>query len=227
MADYIDRNILCQAYIHIEPLGLDEDEYSILQNQIAHFIETRGRFFLYSEITTDVELKAGSLKVYATIAGCLYLAIGQYGDFRSGLDYISTDVKRLSESIVNESLFLSKSRHENIIRVEARVGVIGSLKKAVDDIEYIEQQMGQSDSKALTKKLRNTRIEIEKLLENLNDDRDMVYVRNNLLIVVKETLPKNPKAPPGKSVDRETQAIYIDERRKLLEILERRGKESK
>ena len=49
MANYIDKNILCQGYIHIEPLDLDEREYEDLKKQIKCFIEERGKFFLYAD----------------------------------------------------------------------------------------------------------------------------------------------------------------------------------
>jgi len=221
MADYIDRNILCQAYVHIEPVGLNDDDQEILKDQINHFIEARGKHFLYSEIESNVEFKEGSLRVYATIAGLLYLAIGQYGSFRSGVDYITTDVKRLSESIINESLFLSRSQRDQIIRVEARVGVVGSLKKIIDEIEFIERNMGEQGVISLAKRLRRVRVDTTKLLRNIKNEKDVRYVKKNLLEVVNETLPQNPVTPAKKSTDREADAIYRDERKLIMEMLEK------
>jgi len=128
VADYINKDILCQAYIHIEPVPMDEDELAVLKKELEAFINSRGKFFIYDEVGTSVEFKEGSLKVYASIVGAIYLAIGQYGSFRAGVDYLSSDVKRLSETIVSESLFLTKRRHDSIVRAEARIGVIGTLK---------------------------------------------------------------------------------------------------
>jgi hypothetical protein len=219
MAHYIDRNILCQAYVHIKPVELDKDEYEIFKSQIDHFIDTRGRFFLYTDIESNVELKEGSLKVYATLAGALYLGIGQYGDFRGGLEFLATDVKRLSESIVNECIFLSKSRHKNIIHVEARVGVVGSLKKIVDDLDFIEKEMSQLEENQLIKKLRRTKEEVARLLDNLKDPNDTPYVKHNLLDIVNACLPERPKMPHPKKINSDTVAIYRSEREELFSLL--------
>lgn len=34
MADYIDKDILCQAYVHIDPVPLDEAELESFQSAI-------------------------------------------------------------------------------------------------------------------------------------------------------------------------------------------------
>lgn len=34
-----------------------------------------------------------SVKVYIALTGAIYLAIGQYGSFRSGIDYMIEDAK--------------------------------------------------------------------------------------------------------------------------------------
>ena len=219
MADYIDRNILCQAYVHIEPENLEEDEYDTFQAQIDHFIQARGRFFLYAEIDPTVELKDGSLKVYATLAGALYIGIGQCGSFRSGLDFLASDVKRLSESIVNECLFLSRSRQENVLRVEARLGVVGSLKSVVDDLEFIEKNMGVVSVSQLQKKLEATIEDTEKLLANLMDPKDVPFVKKNLLKVAEECLPERATTPKKKKPQPDAKALYRRNRKELISIL--------
>src|SRR5690606_28837010 len=40
-----------------------------------------------------VRLQEGSLKVTLTVVGALYIGIGQYGSFRSGIDYMIKDAK--------------------------------------------------------------------------------------------------------------------------------------
>src|SRR5262245_41461509 len=125
MADYIDKNILLQAYVHIQLRStLTANRLEQLQRELTDFAEARGRFFICPEVDVEIEFKEGSLKSYLTIAGALYLAISNYGSFRSGVDYLYSDIKRLSDTLVAESLFVTKAKHREIIRTEARVGII-------------------------------------------------------------------------------------------------------
>ena len=90
MANYVNKDILCQAYIHIEPTNMTEDALSEFNKTISIFIEQRGKFFINKDVDTAVELKDGSLKVYATVLGSIYAVISAYGSFRSGVDYLSS-----------------------------------------------------------------------------------------------------------------------------------------
>ncbi|MEA9438691.1 hypothetical protein VCX44_23575 [Aeromonas caviae] len=49
-----------------------------------------------------VRLQDGSLKVTLAVAGALYLGIGHYGSFRSGIDYMIKDAKSLMSLITSE-----------------------------------------------------------------------------------------------------------------------------
>lgn len=132
MADYIDKNILCQAYVHVDlPVDITPGELDAIKEHLRQFTEARAKFFVYPDVVVEVEFREGSLKSYLTIAGAIYLAIGNYGDFRGGVDYLYTDIKRLADSLVAETLFMTRARHHSIRRTEARTartGVVGSLK---------------------------------------------------------------------------------------------------
>lgn len=63
MANYINKDILCQAYIHIDPVPLDGSELDQFQIILDEFLSSRGKFFIYDEVDSEVALKDGSLKV--------------------------------------------------------------------------------------------------------------------------------------------------------------------
>ena len=216
MADYINTDILCQAYLHIDPVPVDVDELAALKKELEQFISSRGKFFIYDEVNTSVEFKEGSLKVYATIVGSIFIAIGQYGSFRAGVDFLSSDVKRLSETIVSESLFLTKSHHQNIVRVESRIGVIGSLKKIVDEIDYIKSQSGMVDSLTLVNRIGKLSDNIFRMQGNLKDPEDIPYVKDNLAELIEINIPATPVPTPEKPISPELKEYYINERRKLI-----------
>jgi hypothetical protein len=220
VADYIDRNILCQAYIHIEPIDFPLDKLELVKDELQLFITTRGRFFLYNEVATSVELKDGSLKVYATIAGSLFLAIGQYGDFRSGVDYLAQDTKRLADCIVSEGLYMTHSRHDNILHVEARIGVAGSLKSVVDQLELTQRELGTTEIRKSIKRLKDIQNDIDELLAKLNDPADPPYISSKLCALVKELLPDEPTPNSKKPHEPVDVGLYVDERKRIISLLE-------
>jgi hypothetical protein len=220
MADYIDRNILCQAYIHIEPVKETKAQLEELKRHLQAFITSRGQFFLYEEVATDVEFKEGSLKVYLTIAGALYIAIGQYGSFRDGVNFLAGDAKRLAECVVSESLFITRSRHDNTIRAEARTGVVGALKSAIDRLNQIREELGDVSPQTSARHIAELREQVEKLISNLNDPADPPYVANGLCELVKELLPSKPPHDPKKPApSQQMVAFYRKEREELISYL--------
>lgn len=225
MANYIDQNIICQAYIHVEPVNLPDEALEGYREYVKEFVEARGKFFLYPDVEIDVELKEGSLKSYATVLGtisALYAGIAQYPDFRSGVSLMYEDCKRLSESIVSESLFMARARNNEVIRVEARTGVVGSLKKAVSDIDAIAKQNGEISPKEMARRLEDVRDDILKLSDNLHSAEDKKLVAGELAKLLQET-PTSPKPRPGGKDDPDSILWYRNERRQLISRLQQRA----
>lgn len=223
MADYINSNILCQAYIHIDPVVIDDSRLEALREELELFLSTRGRFFLYDAVESSVEFKDGSLKVYAGIAGAIYIAIGQYGSFRSGVDYLAQDTKRLAEVIISETLFLSRSKHANTIRVESRPGVVGSLKSLLDKIQSTRENITNVSLAVTINKLDEIEDEIDRLLGNLKDEKDVKYVASEVHDYFKELFPKKPPSKPGEPHDLELVAIYEKRRNGIIVITKSAG----
>jgi len=220
MANYVNKDILCQAYIHIEPVGMTEEKLEAFNQVISEFIDKRGKFFVYDTIDTDLTFKEGSLKVYATIVGSIYIAISQYGSFRSGVDYLAADAKRLSDVIISECLFQTKSRHSDIIRVEARVGVIGQIKVIIDEIRSINSEINSKSAKHLANRLVRLEDLVVKMESNLKDPSDAPYVKQNLCSIFNELIPEEPKRVPNTPFDEQSKIFYIEARRKLISVLQ-------
>ena len=219
MANYVNKDILCQAYIHIEPTNMTEAALSEFNKTISIFIEQRGKFFINKDVDTAVELKDGSLKVYATVLGSIYAVISAYGSFRSGVDYLSSDIKRLSDTVVSECLFQSKCRHDDVIHLEARVGVIGQLKNITDEIKVINTVMQSKPLDQVIARLDRLESEISRMEKNLHAPNDIPYVRQNLLEMIEELIPAIPHKVPKHPFSSETREQYLISRRRLTSRL--------
>jgi hypothetical protein len=49
-----------------------------------------------------VYIADGSLRSWIIIAGAMYVGIGQYGSFRSGVDYVVRDARTFSERVFED-----------------------------------------------------------------------------------------------------------------------------
>jgi hypothetical protein len=210
MADYIDKNILCQAYVHVElPDDITEERLEEIKTHLTQFADSRGKFFVYQDVIVDVEFREGSLKAYVTIAGAIYLAIAGYGSFRSGVDYLYTDVKRLADAMVAEGLFMTQAKHEAIRRTEARTGVIGSLKILVDDMNVLEASIGQISVDEAARRIKKIKDDADVLLINVRADEDATNIQSELGDFV-DKLPERCPHPPEQRPDSAAIAVYYD-----------------
>jgi hypothetical protein len=221
MADYIHSNILCQAYLHVELADITEERVREILSSLDEYVQRRGAFFLYPEIEVDIRFKAGSLKAYLSIAGAIYIFLHQYGDFRKGVKLFYNDSKMLAESILSESLFITRTRHPQQKRTEARTGVLGSLNNIVSELDYVESHLGVTAGDDLAKHIKTARIESLRLLDVLRDPRDLDLTADHLNAFL-SGLPNSPPPPPNKKVPRDAIVAYRSEIEVFIHELRRR-----
>lgn len=219
MADYINKNILSQAYIHVEPASLATDEQlAEFKAHITAFARSRSNFYLHPDVSINIEFEEGSLKARVTVLGTLFLimeGVSNYPDFREGVSLLYNDSKRLAEYIVSEAQFLAGSKHQDVIRLEARTGVVGSLQKVILQLEQIKRGAGGTIlANDLIKKIEKAHSEIQMLLDNLQDQTDQELVKNGLISLIKE-IPETPKAPKDKTNTSAAVLSYQANRRRL------------
>jgi hypothetical protein len=203
MADYINKNILCEAYLHIHPQHMDQERQAALLNNLRDFTTQRARFFLYEKVELDLRHKKGSLTLYVTIlgtVGALYKAIGAYPKFREGAIAAFDDVKRLAEVIISEGLFDARARRTNIVRLEARTGVVGSLRKIVSQLDLVRQSDGARSARWMAAHLDQAFEDIRTLMENLRSEADRDFVAEGLAGLV-DQLPVEPSPVRKKKND--------------------------
>ncbi|MGY0587931.1 MAG: hypothetical protein ACW7DY_19800 [Paraglaciecola chathamensis] len=219
MADYINKNILSQAYIHVEPTELETEEQLVeFKKHITEFARSRTNFYLHPDVSIEIEFEEGSLKARITVMGTLFLlmqGVANYPDFREGVGLIYNDSKRLAEYMISEAQFFAGSKHQDVIRLEARTGVVGSLHKVVLQLEQIKRGAGGSTlAKDLVSKINKAQDDIEELIGNLQEQSDINLVKNGLSVLVNE-IPENPKPPKDKNNTPLAISSYQNQRRQL------------
>ena len=147
----------------------------------------------------------------------LMQGVANYPEFREGVSLIYNDSKRLAEYMVSEAQYFSGSKHQDVIRLEARTGVLGSLHKIILQLEQIKRGAGGAIlAKDLVLKIDKAQGDIEDLINNLQGQEDIDLVKNGLSSLVRE-IPKNPKPPKDKTNTPEAILRYQSRRRKLFQ----------
>jgi predicted transcriptional regulator len=129
----------------------------------------------------------------------LLQGISSYKDFREGLQLLHSDAKWLSDAIISESLYQTKAKHHDVIRVEARTGIIGSVHKILNQLGRIKSgAKGAMLASDIVEKIDDVQDELSKLMENICDLNDRNLVAQECKYLVQE-LPDIPVPPKDKT----------------------------
>lgn len=195
MARYINKEIVCEAYIHLEvDESFSPEKIKTIEAQLKSFFDARVKFLLGESVQTEVETEPGSLKVkltaFAGVAALLGGAIIKYPDFREGVRILYEDSKLLAEASNLETIFVTKTPSCNRIHAEARTGVVGRIAKLVSSIENLREQAinlpAPSKKTDINRIIDTTRAvdalssEAQKLVSKIQTDEDRFCIAKGL-----------------------------------------------
>ncbi|CVH23216.1 Uncharacterised protein [Serratia marcescens] len=241
MADYINSNILSQSYVHVEPEWLatvkgkeKQEAIERIKNIIKKHAEERMKFFLYDDVDIDVSFEDGSIKARITAYGsvCVLLNaltpvgnfVTNYSSYREGIKTIVSDVARLSDVVNSEVLFQTKSRSKKeIIRVEARKGIVGSLEninKKINEISYKTKTHKKNSVMSIYNSILELHKNILELMDNVNDADDKELVRTALIDGVKNLNLGKGTFDLTEPMSQKIHADLLQERKELVNNLE-------
>ena len=221
MADYINKHILAQAYVRLD-LDFEETSSEIdlvaIEKSLQLFFQQRARHFIDEKIEVSVEFKEGSFKTLITVVGALYIAIGNYGDFRQGVQVLYDDAKWLAESGARESIFQLGVRSNCVLRKEARVGIVGKLKRALDEVDLVVGEDGKASQREQAARLERISEEVSRIFELLTNPNDRDCVRNGLKDAV-AGVPMSPKTPERREANETAVLNYRRYRKDIVATL--------
>ncbi|WP_157957562.1 hypothetical protein [Salinicola halophyticus] len=91
---------LAVVYLHLD-FDLSYDDFEATREYLTNVVDRFASIIYRQDSNVRVELRDGSVKAWILVAGSIYVAIGQYGSFRSGVDQVIIDAKSVKEYIVN------------------------------------------------------------------------------------------------------------------------------
>lgn len=207
MANYINAEILCEAYSHLE-IDLFEDKAALekLRADLLAFFTERAKFLLGDDVEVKVDFEKGSLKTILTVIGSAALIINTtvsgYGSFRQGIDQLTKDSTLLAQSANLEVIFRTKTEYCNRVNVEKRKGVFGRVDESLREMDGIKRKILDS---SLPRNINETKefnaeidrliswdVALDKLFSKLGSPDTEVCIAAGMV----EELEKFPAAPP-------------------------------
>lgn len=224
MADYINKNIILQSYVHINRnlQSLSEEELKRITDDLNSFAQARLKFFFKSDLQLDVKVEDGSIISRITVFGTI-LALHQffvdYKDFREGVIACAQDVKMIAEAINLESMFSYGARRSDIIRLESRIGIIGSLQGIVGGIDAVSLYSGDIDSfDVIIKKMERIEERLQILEGNIRDPEDYKFIISELYQLI-QTIPEVPRSPDKGSHPKYKIDMYSQSRKRIVNFV--------
>ena len=94
-------NRLALLHFNID-ISMTQAEKARGKEYLRGLISSYGQSLFKQQVEIEIQIHDGSAKVWISVAGALYLAIGQYGSFRSGVNQIIEDAKVLEKLVYSD-----------------------------------------------------------------------------------------------------------------------------
>ncbi|MEH6518735.1 MAG: hypothetical protein V7742_18815 [Halioglobus sp.] len=181
---------LSVAYVHLK-LSASVSEIEAVQEYLTIIGKNYAHELYKQEIYIEVHVEAGSLKAWVVVAGSLYIGIGQYGSFRSGIDHLVKDARTFGEAVSSTFIETADIDNEKVYRIERRLGIPGRIKRLLSKIDQIEQ--ADYVSRLAVRDLSDLRLEVQGIVDDLDSEEDISLLVSNLPNVYRDVRRKRER----------------------------------
>jgi len=183
---------LSQAYLNLT-IDASASEIEAVRTYLAEVgrciaIEVYGQ-----EIEIEIRIEDGSLKAWVTVVGLIWVGVASYGSFRTGIDYLVHDGRQFGEMVTSRFIEDAGLQDDKVYRVERRLGIPGRIRRLLVKIEKIEN--AEYTNPVVRTELEKLRQEVQRIVDDLDTDKDRKIFVSNLPEPYQDVLPTAPKLP--------------------------------
>jgi len=175
-------------YLHFDIL-FDEIDEREAEEYISSIVKSYSDLIFNQESKLRVQIREGSVKVYVALTGAIYLAIGQYGSFRSGIDYMIEDAKYLKGLVVSQ-LIKNGLSESDVVSVRKEHCAPDKIRRVLLSIERLESKRNLS-KEYLQKELSKIKSSVTNICHQL-DEQDIGLFASS---IDSKYLPDDSKIP--------------------------------
>ena len=186
-----EKYIIGETYIKFDFVYNDDSINTIKNAYLSQVGKLPSESFKYSnEIKISIEFDEGSTKAKIVAWGMIiYLGIGNYGSFRTGIEHIVSDARQVSEFVVSHLKNDQRISDNNIVRYERRTGIPGRINAVYRRIDYLEKNLTNLSQNEVQNKIASIKQEISNITYIL-DPIELELFINELEAVYSNDLPE-------------------------------------
>jgi len=158
-------SVLAELYLHLD-LRLSHKDKAASQRYLEQRVGELAYHLFRQRPQLDIRIEDGSVKVWLSVAGAVYLAIGQYGSFRSGVDQIIEDGKLLKAMVVSD-LKKGGLNEEQILEDKRLIATPDRIRRLLLRIDRFEQSRKNLSVDAREKELAGIIRAVTALLQEM------------------------------------------------------------
>lgn len=205
MANYIDKEIICEAYVHLDiDTNLTAVDILRVKTHVKRYFDERVKFLLGESVETTVDSAEGSLKLTLTAYAGIAALVGVVGAvdsvdfpaFSTTIKGTYEDSRMLAEATNLEAIFATRTPSCDRLHAEARTGLVGKTAKLVTALETLAVQAQQAYAPSTkTEVLRIDQLgqsvlkldsEARKILAKVQSDQDRYCLAAGLYAAFKQ-----------------------------------------
>lgn len=189
-SDRIEKYKILETYIKLD-IDYDSNIKKSIIRTLQNVADKQVKEFKYNDsLVVVIEIEKGSIKAKVIIYGTIIVqGIANYGSIRQGLSQIYDDVRWVSEQVITNATQENNDIRDNIIRTEKRTGLIGRLKRTLDRIDYLQNNLNNLGNNQVQNELNLLKQDLANILELLNAQEHQA-IFNSLPQHIKDTLPQ-------------------------------------
>ncbi len=180
---------VAETYIRfkIEPTKANKEKLIQTLNKEA---ELYSKEFLKGQIKIIIVVEEGSLKGWVKVYGTTFLlGVATYGGFRDGLDRLISDSQNFSSAVIEHTQQDDNSYRTNFERAERRLGLPGRLKRTLDRINHLEENLDNIPQREIRSELNNLKQDLSNILNAL-EEQEQATLLQTLSPDLRNSLPE-------------------------------------
>lgn len=161
---------LAIMYFHIDIANL-VGEKKVNKQYLTNLVSECSEILFRQKVEVNIEIKDGSVKVWITVIGTIYIAIGQYGSFRSGVDRLIKDAKLLKNIVVSD--FVKNGIPNDYIKENRTLPcTTNRIHRIFTRIDRLENNLSDTKPDVYRKKVESIRRAVDRSLIETQNEKD-------------------------------------------------------
>ncbi|PTR15258.1 hypothetical protein C8R31_104287 [Nitrosospira sp. Nsp2] len=206
MANYIDKEILSEAYSHFEiDIFNDKEALAKLEKDLTSYFLERAEYVFGKGVRVEIEFEEGSLRTKIKIVGSaaliIYGLMADFGGFTQTVGQLAKESTVLAQNANFELAFRTKAAYCEKISVEKRRGVFGKTNDLLAELDFIRNSISRygiptpavlEDFHSLVNRLYSWHNKAANMITKLESEESKACISAGLL----EELEKFPASVP-------------------------------